>query len=250
MRLVQISDCHLFADTGKTGYRDINPYQSLSRVLNKIGPLEPALVIASGDISSDSSLESYQHFSNLWQASNLACKLLVMPGNHDEVSVMQAHFAPQHMSLGGVIGKTDGWQIHCLNSKFAHSTAQETRGQVSKSDLLQLQAAISSAPNVRHLLAVHHHPIDCGGWMDKHEWTNRQEFVDLVAAAPQIKGVIYGHIHHASEQQRGECLYMSCPSSCWQWAVQSNFSSSEASPGFRLIELKPSGELSSQVIRV
>lgn len=254
MKVVQISDCHLFADTSKAGYRQINPYQSLSRVLKKITELRPDLVIASGDISSDSTLDSYQHFSSLWQVSELACKLIVMPGNHDEVGVMQAHFAPHQLSLGGVICKTDVWQIHCLNSKLAQSatedSTQDTRGQVSKSDLLQLEAAISSAPNLRHLITVHHHPIDCGGWMDVHEWINRQDFVDLVTATPQIKGVIYGHIHHASERQQGECLFMSCPSTCWQWAKQANFAASGESPGFRLIELKTNGQLSSQIIRV
>jgi Icc protein len=250
MNIVQISDCHLYGDNNKAGYGDINPYQSLSRVLNKVRALQPTLVIASGDISSDSTLESYQHFSSLWEACKLGCKLIVMPGNHDDVSVMQRHFAPHHLSLGGVIDQSDGWQIHCLNSKFAHSTAQETRGQVSKGDLLRLQAAISSAPKIRHLIAVHHHPIDCGGWMDAHEWINRQDFVDLVTVTPQIKGVMYGHIHHAGEQRRGECLFMSCPSTCWQWANQASFALSEASPGFRLIELPASGQLSSQVIRV
>jgi Icc protein len=254
MKIVQISDCHLYADSNKAGYRQVNPYQSLSRVLKKVSELKPVLVIASGDISSDKTLQSYQHFSSLWQAANLACKLIVMPGNHDEVSAMQAHFAPHQLSLGGAICQTDVWQIHCLNSKIAEATnadsSQETRGQVSKSELLQLQSAISSAPNLRHLIAVHHHPIDCGGWMDVHEWINRQDFVDLVAATPQIKGVIYGHIHHASEQQQGECLFMSCPSTCWQWATQESFAASEESPGFRLIELKTNGQLSSQIIRI
>jgi Icc protein len=172
MKIVQISDCHLYADTNKTGFRQVNPYQSLAKVLNKVSGLKPALVIASGDISSDSTLDSYRHFSSLWQAANLDCKLIVMPGNHDDIAVMQAHFAAQYLSLGGAIYQTDVWQIHCLNSKFAQGaskdSAQETRGMVSKSDLLQLEAAISSAPDLRHLISVHHNHIDCGGWMDVH----------------------------------------------------------------------------------
>jgi Icc protein len=105
MKIVQISDCHLFSDNKKVGYQQINPYQSLSRVLKKVNELKPALVIACGDISSDKTLDSYRHFSSLWESSKLACKLIVMPGNHDDVEVMQGHFAPHHLSLGGTICK-------------------------------------------------------------------------------------------------------------------------------------------------
>jgi Icc protein len=250
MKIIQISDCHLYGDTRKTGYRDINPYHTLSKVLSKAAELQPDLVIASGDISSDQTLQSYQHFSHLWQASTLACDLIVMPGNHDEQEVMQRHFAPHHLSLGGVIASRDGWQIHSLNSKFVQGGAKETRGQVSQADLLILRAAISEAPELKHIVVVHHHPLDCGGWMDSHEWLNRQDFVDLVAALPQIKAVIYGHIHHASEQQRGQCLFMSCPSTCWQWATVETFAPSQESAGLRLIELHENGHLSSQIIRI
>ena len=138
------------------------------------------------------------------------------------------------------------WQLHLLNSKFADGT----KGRVNDSTLQQLQHDIVAKPDVSHLIAVHHHPVDCNGWMDAHEWVNRSDFMAVVAANPQVKGVIHGHIHHASEQIVGNCCFMSTPATCWQFANQATFAVSEEAPGFRLLELEENGTLHSQVIRI
>ena len=64
MRLLQLSDCHLFADHAQTGY-GVNPYQSLSRVLECAAGESPDYVIITGDVSGDNSEESYRHFLSL-----------------------------------------------------------------------------------------------------------------------------------------------------------------------------------------
>ena len=62
IRLCQISDCHLFADPSSVGYGDVNPYESLYRVLAQVAHSAPDGVIVTGDISGDDSEQSYAHF--------------------------------------------------------------------------------------------------------------------------------------------------------------------------------------------
>lgn len=246
MKIVQISDCHLFSDYDKTAYQQINPYLSLAKVLTTVRELQPDLVVASGDISSDKSQQSYLHFRTLWELQKLDCELIVLPGNHDDEAIMKRHFSAQQFPSLPSTRTFKTWQIHFLNSKLA----QGNKGQVSTNDLKKLQLKLTAQPNANHLIAVHHHPIDCNGWMDKHEWINRHEFMALIADNPQVKGVIYGHIHHASEHQVGHCRLMSTPSTCWQWANQAEFALSDESPGFRVLELGENGAFHSQVIRI
>ena len=86
--------------------------------------------------------------------------------------------------------------------------------------------------------------------MDKHEWTNRQEFNAVVAAYPSIKGVVYGHIHMPIEQLQGQCLYMACPSTCWQFANQESFATNNLIAGYRVLKLLKSGQIATSIHRL
>ena len=86
--------------------------------------------------------------------------------------------------------------------------------------------------------------------MDSHEWTNREDFMALVANLPRVKLVIYGHIHQARSNKVQGCEFLSCPSTCWQWAQQSTFAISQEQAGFRVLNLMAGGGSHSQIIRV
>jgi Icc protein len=244
LTIVHLSDCHLFANTEQCGNGAINPYISLQSVLAKIAVLQADLVIASGDISGDESVHSYQHFQQLWRESTIRAPLMVLPGNHDNECLL-ADVLSKEYNWPTSLSLAPHWQVHGLNSK-----ATGTQGSVSDQQLSTLAQQLKAHPDIYHLIAVHHHPIACGGWMDAHSWHNREGFMDLVACHPQVKAVVYGHIHHASEQMRQDCRFLSVPSTCWQWANQAEFACSGESPGYRVLTLYPDGQLSSQVERI
>ena len=244
MKIIQLSDCHLYSSKSKPGYNNIVPYQSLAEVLHQIKTLSAELVIASGDISGDGSAESYEHFKQLWIDSGIAAPLMVLPGNHDELSAMQAKLSDYGLFSAAPM-KLGKWHLHGLNSMY-----KGTLGALSAGQSDELQGYLQDYANDFHLVAVHHHPVECGGWMDKHQWLNRAEFVELVSQHPQLKAVIYGHIHHDSVTQIGPCQYMSCPSTCWQWAMQAEFAFTKERPGFRVIHLHGDGRLSTQIQRI
>lgn len=246
--LAQISDCHLFADKHKRSYRQIAPYASLSAVLADISQRQIDVLLVSGDLSGDGSLASYQHFSDLLVQHQLTCRIVIVPGNHDELLHMQQQFKPeqlwsayppeQPLQLGN-------WQIQLLNTK-----GEGTAGYLDPAILQRLGAALALQQDRFQLIAAHHHPLPCYAWMDQHSWSNGAELVSVLQAFASVRAVLYGHIHHAAEQQINDCRYLACPSTCWQWAMQAQFAISELHAGYRLLWLSADGQLNTDIIRI
>jgi Icc protein len=246
MIIIQITDCHLFSEIQKTGYNNINPYQSLRHILAEVKLRQPNVLLVTGDISGDGSGQSYQHFSKLLNETSINCRIGIIPGNHDNQTQMKTHIDSDYLWLNKPrLILPNRWHIHLLDTQYQHAM-----GQISESNLVSLTEYLSVYCNDYHLLAAHHHPIPCNGWMDKHEWTNRHEFNTVVAANPSIRGVVYGHIHTAIEQQEDQCLYMACPSTCWQFATESSFATSNLLPGYRVLKLLDNGQIATSIHRL
>lgn len=243
MNIVQISDCHLFADPTQYGYGDIAPYQSLKTVLIKIKAHRIDLMLITGDISNDYSQQSYQHLKQLLLEYCPNIPYLIIPGNHDNSAIISELFATNWFAEKAV-KLNERWNVYGLNSQY-----QSAKGMVSDAQLMRMEEAVVNQPEKYWLIAVHHHPIPCDGWMDKHEWINRRDFLAKVSQLSKIKLVIYGHIHQVCETTEGVCDFLSCPSTCWQWKKHKNFGMTSESAGFRLIRLLPEGSYQSEVIR-
>lgn len=244
MKVIQISDCHLYAESQRCGYNDINPYLSLSNVLQKAVQQKPDVILFTGDLSGDASEQSYQHFLALIKRYVGDTTWWYIPGNHDCPNTMFQTFG-DHVLCEASPFLLGNWQIHGLNSHHVG-----TLGYVSGSSVDRLEKRIQSEAQHFHLIAVHHHPILTQSWMDKHEWLNRDEFMAFIDRAKCVRAVIYGHIHTDSLHQVGETTFYSCPSSCWQWEMQPTFAFSQELPGFRTILLGADGGISSTVTRV
>jgi Icc protein len=246
MKIIQISDCHLFADTQKIGYNNINPLHSLKRILAQIKGHRPDVLLITGDLSGDGTEQSYQHFSRLIHEAKIACRMGIIPGNHDNQQQLTANIFEEYLWLNHPhITLPNQWHIHLLDTQYQHAI-----GQISEDSLAFLAEYTKIHSNDYHLLAAHHHPIPCGGWMDKHEWTNRQKFNVVVAKQPSIKGVVYGHIHMAIEQRKDQCVYMACPSTCWQFANKETFATTDLMPGYRMINLLGNGQITTSIHRL
>lgn len=248
LSLVQLSDCHLFADKKQCGYAQINPYESLSRLLAEVARQSPDVLLVSGDLSGDGSTTSYQHFKQLINDYGIQSHLLILPGNHDNTDILRQQFSPDNLWCDDPAAKPlvfGRWQIHLLNTKTA-----ATSGDLSQTALQQLEYSLQQEPQLFHLVAAHHHPLPCNAWMDNHGWQNGGDLVSVLVRYPSVKAMLYGHIHHASEQQLGECRFLSSPSTCWQWAIQAQFGVSQQQAGYRTLVLADNGQLSTQIFRL
>lgn len=248
LRIAQISDCHLFAQVEKTSYGGIAPYQSLAKILSDIASQQIDILLVTGDLSADGSVESYLYFKELLLQNAINTHYIILPGNHDDLAILQKNFDSanlwSHYSLDAPL-TIQNWQIHLLNTKTSG-----TGGNLSQLDLISLSASLQQHNDYFQIVAAHHHPLPSDSWMDAHGWDNGVELVGLLQKFNSVKAMIYGHIHAASQQMVAACCYLSCPSTCWQWAMQAEFGLSEQAPGYRILNLAESGNITTEIIRM
>lgn len=243
--LVQLSDSHLFAEAdGKL--LGMDTCASLQRVIEQVQQEQPGidLILATGDLSQDGSLESYERFRRLTEA--FATPVRWLAGNHDEVPPMQAACADSTL-LEPVID-VGAWRIVMLDSSIPGAVP----GFLADSQLELLERALSEAPERHHLICLHHHPVSIGcKWMDPIGLRNPDALFAILERHPQARAVLWGHIHQEFDQQRGNLRLLASPSTCVQFAPGSeDFQVSNEAPGYRWLRLHTDGRLETGVSRV
>lgn len=245
IRIVQLSDCHLFKSTeGKL--LGLNTEHSLAQVMDLICAEQPAidLVLATGDLSQDGSSESYARFHKTMDA--FSCPVYWLPGNHDLTDIMGNHQIAQRMSPC-VIDQGD-WQILMLDSTIRGKVP----GNFSDTELQFLEQALVESTSKHVMIALHHQPVPVGSsWLDQQIVGNAAEFFKIVDRFSNVRAIIWGHVHQVFEAQRNGVQLMSVPSTCVQFMPNSqDFAVDKANPGYRWIDLNADGSLSSGVSRV
>ncbi|WP_026376361.1 metallophosphoesterase family protein [Aestuariibacter salexigens] len=242
--IAQLSDCHLFEDEQYCGYGNTNPYRSLQQVVSVIKRHVPDMVLVTGDISGDDSRDSYAHFLHLIEQCVSLKDMYVIAGNHDQNPwfdrMLERHILNQDRPL-----QLPGWVLHGVDSRY-----RGTLGQVSENAMQRLISSIKNLPELRHCVAVHHHPLACQGWIDKHALVNGEEFMSGLATCQQATLVLHGHVHMQRQQAHAHLEVLGVPSTCWQWSNSKGFAVSDEKPGFRLITLFEDGRYKSEVIRL
>ncbi len=243
MRILQISDCHLAADTEYVGYGGIKPYQSLERVMQACVSSSPDLILITGDISNDDSRQSYELLNQLLNRYFSGVPFYVLPGNHDKADLMLAVFGRQHSWLMSPL-KRDNWVIHLWNSQ-----TDKVSGEISEQQLQVFEQTLAAHPKDSHLIALHHPPVAMHSWMDDIGLLNGQQVMDKLQAHGNVRAVVFGHVHTAREQQFGQLSVLACPSTCWQWAQEREFGLDKKQPAAaRLVQLGSEGRVTSHLI--
>ena len=79
---------------------------------------------------------------------------------------------------------------------------------------------------------------------------NQDDFWQVIDRFPQVKTVLWGHVHQEYDTFRNGVRLLATPSTCIQFTAGSvKFSVEEKSPGYRWFELMPNGEFSTEVRR-
>ena len=250
IRLVQVTDPHLFADP-EAQLLGVNTAHSLEAVLNTIKAVDyPAhFMLVTGDISQDYSNESYQNFVKAISPLKLACHYL--PGNHDDPRIMNLHMQGPNI-YGDRRILAGNWQIIMLDS----TVRGKPGGHMAESEFDLIESAIKQHPDRYTLLVMHHNPIlvECK-WLDQHCMDNGSDFIDRVSKLPQVKGLLWGHVHQSLDQTHptdaGSMRLMATPSTCIQFKPKSPYFALDAQqPGYRLLELKADGSILTNVYRI
>ncbi len=244
-RVVQLTDSHLFADDHRR-LQGMNTRESFFAVVDLVRAEQSAidLILGTGDIAQDGSEEAYRLFHDT--AASLCSDMVWVPGNHDEADDM-ANLSFAQANYRKVIDN-EHWRIIMLDS----SVSKSVHGFLEAEELATLQEALRTAGDRHVLIALHHHPIpsECT-WLDNHNLKNTDEFHQLVKAHPQVKAILWGHIHQQVDKVIDGIHYLATPSTCIQFAPQQvDFKLDSAPPGYRWLELYPNGDLKTDVSRV
>jgi Icc protein len=158
---------------------------------------------------------------------------------------MRDHLQSDHVSCPHVVDYK-GWRLVLLDSVIVG----EVGGRLARSEIELLEQSLdgNSLPT---LISLHHQPVPVGSaWLDEMGLENANEFQAAIADHPEVKGLLWGHVHQQFDDQRNGVRLMSTPSTCVQFAPGSDtFSIGQQQPGFRLLVLLPDGQILSEVMR-
>ena len=243
--LVQLSDSHLFAEADGR-LLGMDTCDSLQRVIALVEQEQPRidLVLATGDLSQDGSLASYQRFRQL--TDSLAPQVRWFPGNHDEPAAMQAACAGTAL-LDSVLD-IGQWRIILLDSSIVGAVP----GYFAEEQLSLLDQALDSAGARHVLVSFHHHPVSIGcRWMEPIGIRNPQALFARLAGRSQFQALLWGHVHQEFDQQLHGMRLLASPSTCVQFAPGSeDFQVDHEAPGYRWLRLHDDGRLDTGVSRV
>jgi len=80
---------------------------------------------------------------------------------------------------------------------------------------------------------------------------NADELFAVLDAYPQVRAVLWGHIHQEFDQLRNGVRLLASPSTCVQFAPGSEeFQVDQEAPGYRWLRLHADGQLETGVSRV
>jgi Icc protein len=244
--IAQITDIHLFANPSQEllGLPTAKSFHAVLERLQKLFP-QPELLLLTGDLSQDETPESYQYLQDLLKP--LAIPTYWLPGNHDQPLVMeqvlnQAPISSQKSFSAG------GWQFLLLNSAVSGCV----HGQLSPESLDWLNLQLEQTRERPTLISFHHPPFAVNSdWLDRIFLQNAEELFAVIERHPQVRLVVFGHIHQEFSLSRDGVHYLGCPSTCFQFMPESEkFGLDNTKPGFRLINLYPDGSFQTTVERV
>ncbi len=242
VHVVQLTDAHLFADPAGT-MLGLNTRDSLQHVVAQARRQQPLvdLLLCTGDLSQDASVASYEAFREL--TAPFAVPTRWLPGNHDEAQVM-AQVAPELVQAVTDIG---AWRVVMLNTAVPGAT----HGLLADEQLALLEAALKEAGERHCLVCVHHQPVDIGcAWIAPIGLRNAQALFGIVERYPQVRALLWGHVHQEWDELRGGRRLLATPSTCIQFAACSDdFKVSEEQPGYRWLRLHADGRLETGVER-
>ena len=245
MRLIQLTDTHIYADRAAR-FEGLDTRASLEQVLRHIagGPANDAVVIT-GDVSMDGLAEGYRWLSAL--LADLSLSAIAIPGNHDQPDAWStpsgAGFVTTPSSLS-----LPPWHLHFLDTRVAGAP----HGEIAASSLNWLDGALAQHADAFHAIFMHHPPFCVGSvWLDRMGLVAAERLWDVVCNHAGVRAIVSGHVHQNFDSHWHSVRVLTSPSTCVQFAPRTlSYAVDARAPGYRLFEFADDGGISTEVVRV
>lgn len=244
VRLLQLSDPHLFADPNGE-LRGVNTLASLQRVLDEVTArkLSVDAVVCSGDIVNDEPA-GYAHFVRLLGA--FGKPVYCIPGNHDDSAQLRRALAQPPFQVGGHVD-LGNWRLILLDS----CVAGKAGGHLAPAELRRLDAALAdSARQARFaMVCVHHHPVSMSSrWLDAVGIDNAAALFEVLDAHAHVRLISWGHVHQCFDERRRGVRLLATPSTGAQFLpLSDHFAVDARPPAYRRLTLRVDGTVDTEV---
>jgi Icc protein len=245
IRLLQFSDPHLHA-RADGALRGVVTRDSLQGVLRhaRAHHWNADALLLTGDLVNDDP-GGYASVRDLF--GNLGKPVWCLPGNHDDPEIMRRELAQAPFQVGG-LHDLGSWRLIMLDS----CVPGQAHGRLSSGELARLDAALAGAGQRHVLISLHHQPVRMGSrWLDSVGLQNPDDLFAITDRSPQLRAVLWGHVHQSFETRRKGVRLLSVPSTCAQFLPHSDqFALDPAPPGYRRLTLRADGSIDTEVLRV
>lgn len=246
VQIVQITDCHIFANPDES-LRGMNTRHAFEAVKNAVLASDDGcdLLLATGDLAQDGSAGAYRYLAN--QFDSFGAPVFWLPGNHDDIDVMQQNFVGKHIQAARQV-LAGNWLIVMLDSTIAG----EVHGRVCASQIDFMDNTLRRHASQHALVCLHHQARQTGSeWIDQKGLLDADQLRARLARHDNVRAVLWGHVHQEFHQSIDGVEWLSTPSSCVQFKPGSkDFALDDANPGFRRLKLGADGGIDTSVFRI
>ena len=241
MQILQITDPHLYGSaTGKL--RGVETDSSLHAVLDDAFARVPdyAAMLVTGDLVQDDG-SGYLRFRSIF--GNIKKPVLCIPGNHDEPEAMRRELKGAPFQICGT-HEAEGWQFIMLDSYDPGHVG----GRLTPNELARLDTALASSSK-HAMVCPDHHPITMGSrWLDTVGLTEPEAFWRVIDSHPQVRAVVWGHVHQVYDGRRGDVRLFATPSTGAQFLPKSDrYAVDTRPPAYRHFNLHADGRIDTAV---
>jgi 3',5'-cyclic-AMP phosphodiesterase len=247
--IVQISDCHLFSDVEGT-LLGMPTRPRLRRVMDEIEQRTPDfdLLVVTGDTAHDETGSTYDALADA--LGHRLERLRIVPGNHDERTSLSRLFPNACATVADrvtFLAEAAGWLLIGLDSQ----RPGESAGTLGEQQLEWLEAILEEKRHVDTVIFVHHPPIDVSSpWLDAIALQDADALGSVLDGHPQVKLVLTGHVHQEASGSLGHAHVLTTPAVGPQFRPHTeNLEIEPGPPAYRVVELSPDGEWSTNVVR-
>jgi Icc protein len=242
--IVQVSDPHIPRDGFLFDRVDACARVQASVEMMAAAGCHPDVLILSGDVADRGEAESYVRLRPVIGAAldRFGARLLVAPGNHDDVALLRAHLLgrePAHGPLDEVV-RVGGLRLIGLDS----TVPGEVHGELAKAQLGALADELTEPAADGTVLVVHHPPIWSTTPMSELVALREPQRLADVIRGSDVRLILSGHTHRVSAGTLGGVPVWVSPStgSHADVLVRNGFRG-HAGGGFTRVDILDDGEI-------
>jgi len=243
VRLIQFSDPHLSGDPDAM----LRGVASLPALQAAMADAEhrchrPDGFLLTGDLVQDDP-DGYPWIRQLF--GNSPVPVMCLSGNHDLPDHMRATLSQAPFQVGGEV-RMGRWIIVLLDTWVQNSAI----GRIGEQQLTRLREVLQTERDQHVLVCLHHHPVKMRSkWLDQVGLEDAEEFLSIVRAHSNVRGVLWGHVHQSMDSFMHGVRFMASPATCAQFMPGSrDFAIDDRPPGYRVLELMADGSIATEVI--